>query len=106
MLIYAEAHARSLGNWNNAETLAAVNAIRTRAGVATFSSLTADTFLAERGREMFQESSRRTDLIRFGKYSSGTWWEKGPSPAHKQLMPIPFDAIQSSNGSLSQNPGY
>ena len=106
MLIYAEAHARSLGNWNNAETLAAVNAIRSRAGVSSFNSLTADTFLAERGREMFQESSRRTDLIRFGKYSSGTWWEKGPSPAHKQLMPIPFDAVQTSNGTLTQNPGY
>lgn len=106
MLTYAEAHARALGNWSNSETLAAVNAIRSRAGVSAMSSLTADTFLAERGREMFQESSRRTDLIRFGKYSTGTWWEKSASPAYKTLMPIPFDAVQSSNGSLQQNTGY
>ncbi len=106
MLIYAEAMARRTNNWNNAETLAAVNAIRKRAGVAEYSSLTADEFLAERGREMFQESSRRTDLIRFGKYSSGTWWEKSASPAYKTLFPIPNDAVNSSNGSLNQNDGY
>lgn len=106
LLVYAEAKARETGNWNNVETLTAVNAIRTRAGVSNYATLTADEFLAERGREMFQESSRRTDLIRFGKYSSGTWWEKSASPAHKTLMPIPFDAVQSSNGSLQQNPGY
>ena len=96
---------RAAGNWNDAEGLAAVNAVRARAGVSAYSSMTADEFLAERGREMFQESSRRTDLVRFGKYSSGTWWEKTASPAHKALFPIPFDAIQSSTG-LSQNPGY
>ena len=105
MLMYAEAKMRAAGNWNDAEGLAAVNAVRARAGVSAYSSMTADEFLAERGREMFQESSRRTDLVRFGKYSSGTWWEKSASPAHKALFPIPFDAIQSSTG-LSQNPGY
>ena len=105
MLMSAEAQMRAAGNWSHAPALALVNAVRTRAGVSAFSSMTADSFLAERGREMFQESSRRTDLIRFGKYSSGTWWEKAASPAHKTLFPIPFDAIQSSTG-LSQNAGY
>jgi hypothetical protein len=105
MLMSAEAQMRAAGNWSHAPALALVNAVRTRAGVSAFSSMTADEFLAERGREMFQESSRRTDLIRFGKYSSGTWWEKAASPAHKTLFPIPFDAIQSSTG-LSQNAGY
>ena len=88
MLIYAEAMARRTNNWNNAETLAAVNAIRKRAGVAEYSSLTEDEFLAERGREMFQESSRRTDLIRFGKYSSGTWWESQPHRRTKLYFPF------------------
>lgn len=105
MLMSAEAQMRAAGNWSHAPALALVNAVRTRAGVSALSSMTADSFLAERGREMFQESSRRTDLIRFGKYSSGTWWEKAASPAHKTLFPIPFDAIQSSTG-LSQNAGY
>tara|TARA_B110000444_G_scaffold73755_1_gene69315 strand:- start:8689 stop:10311 length:1623 start_codon:yes stop_codon:yes gene_type:complete len=105
MLMSAEAQMRAAGSWSHAPALALVNAVRARAGVSAFSSMNADSFLAERGREMFQESSRRTDLIRFGKYSSGTWWEKAASPAHKTLFPIPFDAIQSSTG-LSQNAGY
>jgi len=52
---------------------------------------------------MFQESSRRTDLIRFGAYG-GTWWNKPASAAHKTLMPIPFDAV--NNNGFSQNDGY
>jgi hypothetical protein len=105
MLMSAEAQMRAAGSWSHAPALALVNAVRARAGVSAFPSMTADSFLDERGREMFQETSRRTDLIRFGKYSSGTWWEKAASPAHKALFPIPFDAIQSSTG-LSQNAGY
>jgi hypothetical protein len=54
---------------------------------------------------MFQETSRRTDLIRFGKYT-GTWWEKPASAKYRELFPIPFEQIQASNGSLKQNPGY
>ena len=105
MLMSAEAQMRAAGNWSHPPALALVNAIRARAGVSAYSSMTAAEFLNERGREMFQETSRRTDLIRFGTYSSGSWWEKAASPAHKALFPIPFDAIQSSTG-LSQNAGY
>ena len=105
MLMSAEAQMRAAGNWSHPPALALVNAIRARAGVSAYPSMTAAEFLNERGREMFQETSRRTDLIRFGTYSSGTWWEKAASPAHKALYPIPFDAIQSSTG-LSQNAGY
>ena len=104
MLTYAEARMRSQNNWNDAQALAAVNAVRSRAGVSAYTSMDETEFLAERGREMFQESSRRTDLIRFGLYSSGTWWEKTASPAHKALFPIPLDAVQ--NNGYSQNPGY
>ena len=72
MLMYAEAKMRAAGNWNDAEGLDAVNQIRSRAGVSAYSSMTEAEFLAERGREMFQESSRRTDQIRFGVYNSGS----------------------------------
>lgn len=102
-LIRGEALARAAGNWS--EAIPDANVVRERAGVAGYSSLTEDEFLAERGREMFQESARRTDLIRFGKYNS-TWWEKPVSPAHVNIFPIPFDQIQAAGGSLSQNPGY
>ena len=104
-LVRAEAKARVVSNWSDAATLADVNAIRARAGVSAMTSLTAADFLAERGREMFQETSRRTDLIRFGQWTSA-WWEK-PTEAddHTALFPIPFDQIQAGAG-LTQNPGY
>ena len=75
---------------------------------AALSSIDADEFLAERGREMFQESTRRSDQIRFGKYYAGADDGKGTtvSPAYKNVMPIPLDAINAANGSLSQNEGY
>jgi len=102
-LIRAEATARAAGNW--ALALPDVNTIRARAGVAAMTSITADQFLAERGREMFQEASRRTDLIRFGKWGA-SWWEKTNSDAYRTVFPIPAEQIQVSGGSLTQNPGY
>ncbi len=102
-LIRAEALSRAAGDWSLA--LPDVNVLRARAGVSAFSSMGADEFLAERGREMFQESDRRTSLIRFGKYND-PWWEKPASPEHVNLFPIPNDQIQASGGTLSQNPGY
>jgi len=102
-LMRAEAKARAAGNWSLA--LGDVNTIRARSGVGSLGSLDANSFLAERGREMFMESSRRTDLIRFGKWNNA-WWEKTNSDAYRIVMPIPSDAIQNSNGELTQNPGY
>ncbi len=102
-LIRAEAMARMTGDWSQA--LPDVNIIRARAGVSAYSSITPEEFLAERGREMFQESSRRTDLIRFDKYND-PWWEKPASDPHVNIFPIPFDQLQASNGTLTQNPGY
>ena len=102
-LMRAEAKARVAGDWSMAA--ADVNTVRARAGVSALGSITANSFLAERGREMFMESSRRSDLIRFGKWNS-TWWEKTNSDAYRIVMPIPADAIQNSNGALTQNQGY
>ena len=101
-----EALARQSGDWNDA--LADVNVLRARAGVSAFSTLDADELLAERGREMFQESDRRTSQIRFGTFNDA-WWEKGVSAETVNIFPIPFDQIQAASGSqftLSQNPGY
>lgn len=103
-LTRAEARGRQFG-WNDAAVLADVNVIRALAGVSAIASMNADIFLAERGREMFQESSRRTDLIRFGKYADA-WWEKPVSEDYKSVFPIPFEQIQASDGTLTQNPGY
>lgn len=107
LLNRAEAEARLSGSWSAG--LMYINELRTRAGVPEYASLTEEEFLAERGRELFSESLRRTDLIRFGRWGD-EWWEK---PAHsdpnKNIMPIPLTQIQASAQSdfeLVQNPGY
>lgn len=62
--------------------------------------------LAEWGREFFAESRRRIDLIRFGKFCSGTWWDKTPdADTHTEIFPIMRD-ILNANHNLKQNPGY
>ncbi len=101
-LMRGEARARAAGDWS----LAApdVDLIRDRAGLAPM-TITADSFLAERGREMFQEATRRTDQIRFGKWGD-SWWEKTNSDAFRIVFPIPQDQIDAAGGSLTQNSGY
>lgn len=62
--------------------------------------------LAEWGREFFAESRRRIDLIRFGKFTSGTWWDKTPdADKHTEIFPIMRD-ILNANHALKQNDGY
>lgn len=102
-LIRAEANARANNDWSLA--LTDVNTIRARANVPAMSTVTEDSFLAERGREMFMEVTRRQDLIRFGKWGS-SWWEKTNSDAFRTVFPIPQEQIDASNGTLTQNPGY
>jgi hypothetical protein len=108
LLNKAEALARKNG-FGDATALALVNEIRARAGVAPFTSMTEGQLLAERGRELFIEALRRTDLIRFGAFGNA-WWEKpAHSDAHKNLFPIPLEQMQataSTANKLTQNPGY
>ncbi|SEF56009.1 RagB/SusD family nutrient uptake outer membrane protein [Algoriphagus boritolerans] len=101
ILIKAEAAFRQ---GKTADALTAINQVRTRAGMPAYTSLTLDTIFEERGFEMFAEASRRTDMIRFGKWNQ-PWWEKGQSEPFRALFPIPQQAI-NANPSLVQNPGY
>ncbi len=102
LLVKAEALWRKSAG--DATALALVNQIRARAGQPAFASLTADNLLAERGREMFFEAWRRSDLIRFGKYNEARQW-KPASADCKQLWPIPRQQIDA-NKNLKQNPCY
>ncbi|MDE5636058.1 MAG: RagB/SusD family nutrient uptake outer membrane protein, partial [Muribaculaceae bacterium] len=62
--------------------------------------------LAEWGREFFAESRRRIDLVRFGKFNTGRWWDKNPdTDDHTAIFPI-TRTILNSNPILVQNPGY
>lgn len=107
LLNKAEAVARLNNDFSHATTLSLVNQIRTRADVSTYGSLTEGELLAERGRELFLESLRRTDLIRFGAWGDA-WWEKpAHADAYKVLMAIPQEQINlAATFPLTQNPGY
>lgn len=62
--------------------------------------------LAEWGREFFAEGRRRIDLIRFGKFSSGIWWDKtADAGINTEIFPI-MRPILNANPNLVQNPGY
>jgi starch-binding outer membrane protein, SusD/RagB family len=90
----------------DAETpLAIVNAIRTKRGVNALASVTLPTILAERGRELYLEAVRRTDLIRFGKFNDPVLERPTASAATRVVFPIPNIAL-SSNPNLKQNAGY
>ena len=69
-------------------------------------SLDEKEMLDEWGREFFAESRRRIDLIRFGKFTTGTWWDKTPDGVdHTKIFPI-MRPILNANTKLVQNPGY
>ena len=117
MLIYAEAASR--GNADQATALGYVNQIRARAfrtgasSAITTAQMTPDFILDERAREMHWEGTRRTDLIRYGKFveSSYLWPWKGGLVSGKsvddkyKLFPIPA-ADLTTNPNLKQNPGF
>jgi len=117
-LMYAEAVLRGGTGGSLSQALTYVNQIRERAygntsGNITLSSLNLDFILDERARELYWEGHRRTDLIRFGKFTGGSylWAWKGnvkegtATPSYRDLFPIPAADI-AANPTLTQNPGY
>jgi hypothetical protein len=121
-LIYAEAVLRggSGGDMNTA--LSYINRIRGRAydnnpdstvGNITMDDLTLDFILDERARELMWEGFRRTDLIRYNRFTSGDYlwaWKGGVETGtavdeRYKLFPIPVTDILA-NPNLTQNPGY
>lgn len=81
-------------------------------GAIADSELNLDFILAERQREMASELIRRTDLIRFGKFTKGNnWdWKNGERLGADvddfyALFPIPESEF-TNNPSLEQNNGY
>jgi hypothetical protein len=62
-------------------------------------------FLDELGWEFAIEAHRRTDLIRFGVFTTKKWFNHVPNGDNKKLFAIPQSAIQT-NSNLKQNPGF
>ena len=59
------------------------------------------------GAEFLGEGRRRTDLIRFGKFTTGVWWDKTSDGGDKHLQIFPIaEKILNVNPQLVQNPGY
>ena len=102
MLMKAEALVRT-----NAAALALpiVNAIRLDRGATPFASVTLDNLLDERGRELYMESWRRQDQIRFGKFLAPRQLKPAVSDPKYLLFPIPNQQL-AANPNLVQNPGY
>ena len=117
-LTYAEAVLRGGTGGDRATALGYINQLRSRAygnasGNIADSNLTLDFILDERARELYWEGLRRTDLIRYGKFTGGSylWSFKGGAasgvavPDYRNLYPIPQDA-RTANDNLTQNTGY
>ena len=119
-MMRAEALFRLGGAANIDAAVADINKIRERAygntsGNITSSALSLDFLIDERGREFYYEAQRRTDLVRFGKFTGGAylWQWKGGAFAgastseHLDLFPIPGDELVANpNYNGVNNPGY
>lgn len=115
-LTYAEATVRGGSGGNTGTAIGYINQLRERAygnSSQNISSLTLDDVFNERSRELYWEAQRRTDLIRFGKYTGGSYlwpWKGGVQDGQSvdgkfNIYPIPSADI-IANPNLKQNTGY
>lgn len=117
-LMQAEAELRANGTIT-VTTLGYLNELRFRAygdntGDVVLGDVTLDFILDERAREMYLEGTRRTDLIRFGKFTGGDYlwqWkggvEAGVSTAeHFKIFPIPASELIANPRMKQNDPNY
>jgi hypothetical protein len=116
-LMAAEAILRGAGGGDKNKAAEYFNAVRERAftgasGNYTAANLNLDVLLDERARELYWECHRRTDLIRFGQFTDGTYkwaWKGGVKEgtsvgSYRNIYPIPSQDL-GANPNLKQNPG-
>ena len=102
---------RKNGGKATQEVVDMINSVRQRSFKAedwekakyTTATLTMDEFLAEKGKEFAFEGIRRTDLVRFNKFVTTSWWDKTASNEPKRnIFPIPQRQLDA-NANLSPN---
>ncbi len=116
-LNYAEASLRGGGGDTNT-AVSLINQIRERgfggsSGTISSGDLTLDFILDERSRELYWEGLRRTDLIRYNRFTSSSylWPFKGNEATgvgvdeYRNLFPLPANVV-AINSNLTQNEGY
>ncbi len=114
-LIYAEATLRSGSGGTTTTALNYINQIRARAGASAIAAINFDlqAILDERGRELYWEGFRRTDLIRYDLLTTNTYlwpWKGGiasgtGADTKYNIFPVPTANI-TANTNLTQNTGY
>ncbi|MDB5241511.1 MAG: RagB/SusD protein, partial [Spirosoma sp.] len=114
LLLYAEA-LNEVGYQAEGEAFKALNAVRTRAGVATYTSTqlpTKEAFrtavINERRLELALENDRWFDLIRTGTAVEALKATGITMPAYRVVYPIPQSEIDTYNNKTGfpQNQGY
>lgn len=104
------------GVGDQTEALAGINYVRNRAGLGSWglADLTFDNLLDERSRELYYECTRRSDLIRYDRFTGPNqmvWPWKGYTAegttigSQYNLLPIPANII-AAQPDLKQNPGF
>lgn len=117
----AEAYlTRAEANWrlapnNTAPIIADINELRGRAHASLWTSADVSelNFIKEWGREFYLEGRRRTDLVRFGAFTTTKFlwdWKGGIQggtavDSRYNLFPIPETEL-NNNPNMSQNPGF
>ena len=116
-LNYAEATLRGGGGDLNLATAKVNELIERGYGNSdhniTSGNLTLEFILDERSRELYWEGQRRTDLVRYGYFTSSNYlWpfkanqaEGASTDEFRNIFPIPSSSI-SANPNLNQNDGY
>lgn len=107
LLMYAEAKIRDTGNFGDPDALAAINKVRTRAGLPDLLVLSKEAIIHERDIELSAEHKRFWDFSRW--YNDG-WmtlediqqFKPTFQPRHV-CWPIPLEEINRHYGVLKQN---